>query len=113
RIRLGAEYREWLNSSDNWLGQKALAAESPTLLRIKFPLPGTVFYLDPDLPRHGSVIHLRAESSDKLQWQSDSLDLAEENGRQTAWLSEGRHRLSVFDPLTAAHAETWIDVRRR
>jgi penicillin-binding protein 1C len=109
-VRLGSEYREWFASGDNWLGNRAVIEEGTNALRVLFPQPGTTVYLDSDLPRQGRRIFLRATGLENLQWHSDTLQLAREGGRQTALLSEGRHRLTVRDPLTNTQADTWIDV---
>src|SRR5206468_12280070 len=66
RPRLDNEYREWLASGDNWLPGRVVLADSQTGLRIAFPLPGTKFYLDPDLPEQGRRLHLRAEGPENL-----------------------------------------------
>jgi penicillin-binding protein 1C len=112
-VRLGNEYRDWLTSSDNWLGDRAVLAATPGALRILFPPPGTIFYLDPDLPDQGRRIGLRAEGPESLQWQSDSLQVAWEGGRQVALLTEGRHRITVRDGLSGAQAQTWLEVLAR
>jgi penicillin-binding protein 1C len=112
-VRLGKEYRDWLASGDNWLGDRAVLAARPGALRIIFPPPGTIFYLDPDLPDQGQRVGLRAEGSENLEWQSDSLQVAREGGRQVALLTEGRHRITVRDSLTGAQAQTWFEVLAR
>ena len=112
-VLLGSEYRDWLASSDNWLGNRAVLAATPGALRILFPPPGTLFYMDPDLPQQGRRVHLRASGPENLQWQSDSLQLTREGTRQIALLTEGRHRLTVRDPLTGAEAGTWVEVQTR
>jgi penicillin-binding protein 1C len=112
-VRLGPEYRDWLASGDNWLGDLAVLAPAQSSLRIIFPLPGTIFYLDPDLPGQGRRVRLRAEEAENPQWRSDSLQLVRQEDGQVALLTEGRHRITVRDPLTGAQAETWIEARTR
>ncbi len=102
RIRLGAEYAEWLASGDNWLASQAVSTPSASLLRIIFPLPGTTVYLDPDLPEQGRRLRLRAEGSPKLEWASDSLKFVQEGAKSVALLTAGRHQLTARDPLTGA-----------
>jgi penicillin-binding protein 1C len=113
RVRLGPEYRDWFASGDNWLSERAVLRQEPSAVRIRFPLPGTTFYLDPDLPQHGSHMVLRAEGADNPQWRSDTLQFTEEAGRQIALLTEGRHRLEVRNPRTNARDQTWIEVLSR
>jgi penicillin-binding protein 1C len=112
-IRLGAEYRDWLQTSDNWLAGKAVVEDAPSALRIVFPLPGTTFYLDPDLPDGGRRVHLRADGSSNPGWHSDTLECRTEAGQTIAFLEPGKHRLSVQDPLTGARCETWVQVLER
>jgi len=113
RVRLGGEYREWLASPDNRLADRAVLAESSAALRILFPPPGTTFYLDPDLPGQGRRVAMRADGPAGLRWRSDSLRIEPEGGRTIARFTEGRHQISVSDPLTGAEAQTWIEVLAR
>jgi penicillin-binding protein 1C len=112
-VRLGNEYREWLASGDNWLGNRAALTSPRDSLRILFPVPGTILYLDPDLPQQGRRIHLRADGPDDLQWHSDSLQITQESNRQIALLTQGRHQITVRDPLTGTQVNTWLDVLMR
>jgi penicillin-binding protein 1C len=112
-VRLGNEYRDWLASVDNWLGDRAVLARAQRSLRILFPPPGTTVYLDPDLPQQGRRVTLRAEGRENLQWESDSLSVAREGSRHVALLTEGRHQLTVREPLTGAEAQTWLEVLAR
>jgi penicillin-binding protein 1C len=112
-VRLSNEYRDWLTSGDNWLGDRAVLTSTRDSLRILFPLPGTILYLDPDLPQQGRRLRLRADGPDDLQWRCESLQIAQEGSRQIALLTAGRHQLSVRDPLTGTQAKTWVDVLAR
>jgi penicillin-binding protein 1C len=112
-ILLSPEYRDWFASADNWLAKQAVVADSKSTLRITFPLPGTTFYLDPDLPHQGRRVHLQAQGPEDLLWQSDSLKFEKQDHRQIALLSEGRHEIVVSDPRNGAQAETWIQVLSR
>ena len=112
-VRLGNEYRDWLASGDNWLGDHAVLTSTRGSLRILFPLPGTILYLDPDLPQQGRRIRLRADGPDDLQWRSDSLLIEQAGTRQIALLTIGRHQLTVRDPRTGTQANTWLDVLMR
>ena len=113
KVLLPSEYRDWLASSDNWLGDRAVLASTPASPQILFPLPGTTLYLDPDLPHQGRILPLRAAGADNLQWHSDSLQLTTDAGRNMALLTEGHHRLTVSDPVTGSQAETWFEVLTR
>lgn len=111
RVRLGVEYRDWVPGRDNWLGNRVVLVPSAAALRIVSPLPGTIFYLDPDLPDGGRRLPLRAEGSGELRWASDSLSCRPGKGQTEALLSEGRHRLIVTDAQSGARQETWIEVK--
>ena len=112
-VRLGSEYRDWLATGDNWLGDRAVLSETTDSLRILFPPPGTTLYLDADLPEQGRRLYLRALGPDHLEWQSDSLSLTREGNREIALLTEGHHQISARDPVSGAEANTWINVRVR
>jgi penicillin-binding protein 1C len=113
RVRLGPEYQQWLASADNWLTGRAVLRETEQNLRVKFPLPGTVLFLDPDLPDRGRRLYLSAEGTDEAAWSSDSLECRRERDRSVALLTLGRHELKVSDPRTGATQQTWIEVKER
>lgn len=111
RVCLPAEYADWFASADNpWRGVATVAAE-PTALRITFPLPGTTFFLDGDLPEQGRRITLAAHGGGELAWSSATLAIERRGHRQTASLQPGRHELTVRDPVTATTARTWVTVQ--
>jgi penicillin-binding protein 1C len=112
-VRLGGEYREWLATGDNWLGDRAVLAEAADGLRILFPPTGTTLYLDGDLAGEGRRLYLRAAGPEQLEWHSDSLTLAREGAREVARLTEGRHQITVRDPASGAEARTLIEVKTR
>lgn len=112
-VRLGVEYRDWLATGDNWLGDRAVLVEAAGALRILFPPPGTKLFLDPDLPEQGRRLPLHATGDRQLTWQSESLALTREGDQEFAWLRTGRHELSVREAASGAIARTWIDVRAR
>jgi penicillin-binding protein 1C len=113
RVRLGPEYQQWLASPDNWLAGRAVLRETEQNLRVKFPLPGTILFLDPDLPDHGRRLYLSAEGTDEAAWSSASLECRRERDRSVALLALGRHELKVSDPRTGATQRTWIEVKER
>jgi penicillin-binding protein 1C len=113
RVRLDPEYREWLASADNWLAGRAVLRDTVASLRVKFPLPGTVLFLDPDLPDHGRRLYLSAIGTDEAEWSSDTLECRRQGGRSLALLELGRHELTVRDARTGATRQTWIEVKER
>jgi penicillin-binding protein 1C len=112
-VRLGSEYQDWFSSGDNWLGGRAVMGEKQSAVRILFPPAGTIVYLDADLPDQGARLSLRATGPEQIEWRSDSLKLERTGNREVALLTEGRHQLSVRDPLSGAEADTWLEVRAR
>lgn len=109
RVILGAEYRDWVASADNYLRERVVV-ETKASFRIRFPLPGTVIYLDPDLPRNGAIIQLRADGSKNPEWHSATVRCAKEEGVAIAELVPGRHQLQCTDSESGEHLTTWIMV---
>jgi len=108
RVTLGPEYAQWLASAENDLSDRVtlrMGAE----IKITFPLPGSVFVIDPDVPS-SRVIPLSIAGTESVNWQSDSLELFEEGGKIMARAAEGDHRITAIDPATGQTAETWIAV---
>ncbi|HEX7654577.1 MAG TPA: penicillin-binding protein 1C [Verrucomicrobiae bacterium] len=112
-VCLGAEYRAWLATGDNWLGTHAVVAGGNEPLKILFPPPGTIVFLDADLPDDGRRLGLQVAGPSGLQWHSPTLVLSSESRGEVAWLTAGRHEISVRDPSTGARADTWVNVVRR
>ncbi len=110
RVKLPVEYARWLASRDNWLGDRAVLAELPAAeLRLLSPLPGSVFYLDPDLPSSSQRLPLRIVGV-AARWESSTLRIESESGGSFVRLAPGRHTLRVTAPDGRAQ-ETWFDVR--
>jgi penicillin-binding protein 1C len=111
RIKLGAEYRQWLASgAPDSLGEFAGAVPANGHLSVVSPLPGSVYYLDPDLPQ-SDELPLKANATGPFTWQSPTLECASKGGQTVARLREGRHQISLRNPQTGAQAETWIVVK--
>lgn len=89
---------------------EAHEGESPW--KILTPMDGTVFYLDGDLPQEGGVIPLRATSSARVRWRSESLDCGEEDGEAVARLAPGEHQLTATDETTGESRAIRIMVKR-
>ena len=108
RLLLAAEYSAWLESGDNWLGDRVALTRSQrtSALRVHSPVPGTVFYLDPDLPDSARRIALQVIGGRDCQWESESLTFERTDGQFRALLTEGRHRLTVRDTASGTRAET-------
>jgi len=108
RVKLGAEYSEWFASRDNTLGNRAVLdpARAPAV-RVLSPLPGTVFFLDPDLPDTSRQVRLRVNTAN-AQWTSGTLKCIARDDGVYAYLLPGRHRLTAI--VNGQRLETWIDV---
>jgi penicillin-binding protein 1C len=113
RVRLPAEYGQWLATADNGLGNSVVAGSNSVCPRILFPLPGTLIYLDPDLPDGGRRLPLRAAGADRSEWRSETLEFERAADRVYALLREGTHRLQLRDPATGDRIETWFEVRAK
>jgi len=111
RVRLPAEYADWFATGENPFRSVAVVEAAPAALRITFPLPGTTFFLDGDLPDHGRRITLAAQGGSELAWRSPTLRIERAGHRQVASLSPGRHELTVQDSATGAAATTWLTVK--
>jgi penicillin-binding protein 1C len=110
RVKLGPEYRVWIESGENGVTARALCDAKDTTLRLERPVAGTTFVIDPDLPS-SRLVPVQASGAAQAVWESDSLHFRERDGRTYAEVSEGVHRLSVRDPATGARVETWIRVK--
>jgi penicillin-binding protein 1C len=108
RVRLAAEYREWVEGPQNSLGDLAVIAETAPTLRILEPEAGSIYYIDNDLPPENQWIPLRAEGAQDVQWVAGSgITLKAPRFK----LAEGRHTLTVRDRFSGEQASTWIEVR--
>jgi penicillin-binding protein 1C len=109
RVRLPVEYRAWLESDQNTFITAAQATGKR--LRILHPLPGSFYFVDPDLPAKDQRLYLSAESSGSLEWKSASLDCRTKGEKTSIVLREGRHEITAYDRTTGESASTWIEVR--
>jgi penicillin-binding protein 1C len=110
RVKLGPEYRAWIESGQSGVAARALCDVKDTTLRVEAPLPGTTFVVDPDLPS-SRLVPVKASGAVQAVWESESVHFRERDGRTYAEVSEGVHRMSVRDPATGARVETWIRVK--
>ena len=111
RVVLGPEYREWLTSAaSDSLGKFARAIPAHGHLSVVSPLPGSVYYLDPDLPQ-SDELPLKTDANGTFCWESPTLSCAAKAGGTVAHLREGRHQITLRNSVTGAHAETWIVVK--
>jgi penicillin-binding protein 1C len=108
RAKLGHEYAEWFASADNNLRQRTfISTVDPPQIEILSPLPGTVYYLDADLPQSSRQVRLRITGV-KAKWHSDTLICFTMNDEPMVELKPGRHRLVVN--CNGRRLNTWIQV---
>jgi penicillin-binding protein 1C len=111
RVRLPAEYGPWLASSQNNLGTLVTLATTAPELRIIQPAPGSVYYLDGDLPQDSQWIPLRAEAGGEVRWSCATLPFKTNAAGPRMQIREGRHVIHASDAATGAQASTWIEVK--
>lgn len=110
RVCLDPVYTAWFGTADQRLGGRAVPGRSgmesgPVILS---PVPGTMCFLDADLPESSQRLVLRADTEG--HWHSETLRLHRIDNRVEAELTPGRHRIEVRQG--GRSAETWIEVRR-
>lgn len=106
RAFLSPEYREWLVSDDNWLGDLVTLGQDSKELRILQPLPDAVYHLDPDLPDQGQRLSLvETQGFPTVKWTSPTLVLGQEAGRWTARLTPGTHILRLHETPDSSHVQ--------
>ncbi|HSP41762.1 MAG TPA: penicillin-binding transpeptidase domain-containing protein, partial [Luteolibacter sp.] len=110
RVVLPHGYAEWLASSQNPLGDLVTCATTAAGLRILHPPPGTIYYLDPDLPAASQRIRPRAEGPGKVTWSCETMTVENQDIIPAIQLRPGRHKLTATEPTTGRHQETWIEV---
>lgn len=112
RFLLGNRYAHWLNAApERFREQFALAPVNAGEIRILTPQPGTVIYLDPDLPNSSRDLPLRVVGPDPV-WESETLTCAvARSGNYVARLKPGRHEL-IAD-CAGQRLRTWVIVEER
>lgn len=108
-VLLPGIYRDWLAGAQNSLGDLVATEEKPApALRVISPAPGSVYFIDPDLPLAAQRVALVAEGAKNVLWSSDTVDCGE-GSRPSAALREGTHTITARDGENAC--TTWIVVR--
>ena len=109
-VVLSAEYATWLRSSQNTLGNLVVCNQRSTELQIIKPAPGTIFFLDPDIPASDQRITLRAKGPGTVEWSSDLFSGSLTGESQRVQLREGVHVISAR-ASNGELAQSWVDVR--
>ena len=111
RVKLGPEYQAWFASAANEIANEvSLQPRDAGALRVVSPLPGTTYFLDPDLPE-SDRLPLRCNTSDRVVWESTSLKCSADSSGAFVRVRVGTHSITLRDPISGAHAETWIMVK--
>lgn len=111
QVLLPAVYRDWYEGSQNGLVNLAVCEPATSAPRITYPAPGTIFYIDHDLPASSQKIPLRSDSKGALEWRSETLSIESDAGAAKTTLREGRHQITARSPDSNEPAMTWIEVR--
>ena len=109
RVKLGAEYTEWIATADNQLRDRVVLADAGRLHLIS-PQPGSTFLVDPDVPS-SSLVPLVASGGGRLIWECRTLSMREQSGRTFAVAVEGRHDITARDPESGQAVTTWVVVK--
>lgn len=111
RVRLSGDYWDWLAGGGGG-GRFAPggSAAGEAAFRIVSPAPGTVLYLDADLPGSAQKCPLRATGP--CVWTADDLPLFGDSAGVSVGLTPGVHKLAAREAGSGRRAETWIEIRR-
>ena len=111
QVLLPPVFGDWYESSQNGLGNLAVCESAISAPCITYPAPGTIFYIDPDLPASSQKIALRSDSKRPLEWRSATLSIESDADMARTTLREGRHEITARAPDCKTPAVTWIEVR--
>jgi penicillin-binding protein 1C len=108
RLLLGEAYRGWLESGENWLGNRAVAEQVPrgNKARIVSPAGGTVFFWDPDLSAEQQVVAVKVSGFSQPEIVCGTLRKA---GDKAFYLKPGRHRIEARE--AGKSDSVWISVK--
>ena len=108
RIFLPQEYAMWWKEAQDHLRNRTvITGEASSLARIVTPQPGTVVYLDPDLPASSRQLPLRVSSGAAI-WKSQTLECVNVSNGFVAQLEPGRHELVAM--TEGGKLRTWVKV---
>jgi len=108
RIFLPQEFTTWWEQAQNHLRNRTAITKSASILaQIVSPQPGTVIYLDPDLPASSRQLPLKISSGLAL-WKSQTLECTNVSNGFVAQLKPGRHELVAI--VGGNKLRTWVKV---
>jgi len=106
--------REWFVRGTAMSAVRAVTSDDEAALtpRIRYPAPGTLVALDPDIPPgHQRVLFVAAPGTPELRWRIDG-ELLDSTGPRVAWPPVGgRHHVVLEDARGAALASVDFEVR--
>jgi len=112
RVVLPPEYAGWVSNPHCSLNGRVSVPAGNRLLHILQPAPGTVFFLDPNLPADRQRITLEVDAAGPVEWLSPDLGRLASAKATKVRLREGIHKISAHDPFTGQTATTWIEVKQ-
>ena len=95
RVRLREDYRAWVESDQNTLGDLLAGRRQTQHLRIREPATGALYYRDPDIPEQDQRLALRAESTGHVEWSSSTLDCRAEGAGSPSDCARDGTKLSL------------------
>ena len=106
------ERNEWFVRGTEMAVVTGSAEGTTTTPGIRYPAPGTVIAVDPDLPPDGQrVVFEAAPALPGLRWRLDDILLPDDHGRTTWMPRPGRHTLALEDASGRRLAEVTFEVR--
>jgi hypothetical protein len=113
RVLLPDVYAPWLSSGMNSLGAEVVLRDAAATLEVLEPVGGTVFFLDPDLPRENQTLELRVSGvgRGKIEWECATAPVVHRAGQPRLELREGIHVVRAREVGTGRWAETQVEVR--
>lgn len=109
-VQLSAAYAQWLDSSHHAIGTPVTVAAASDALAISSPDPGTIYFIDPDLPLDHQRAVFLTNGNHRVRWHCDTLVPSNEDD-SSFLLRPGLHQITAKDPARDQEASTWIDVR--
>jgi penicillin-binding protein 1C len=110
RVALPPEYSAWASSPHCRLSGLVSVPAGDRPLQILQPAPGTVYFLDPDLP--GDRQQIMLEAARPVEWSGIGLSKLAASKAAKLPLRSGIHTISARDPATGQSASTWIEVKQ-
>ena len=112
RVVLSPEYAAWASDPHCSLNGLVSVPKGKRPLQILQPSPGTVYFLDPDLPDDRQRITLESNSAGPVEWSSPDLEFPAPAQSTKVRLRDGIHTITAHDPSNGQSASTWIEVKQ-